>query len=60
LVKDNISLKSGCLKLFNLIFSEGRLSIKSQLLARVVTENVETSQLIVDALSGTLKVIVAS
>ncbi|BBA79382.1 hypothetical protein RGRSB_0856 [cyanobacterium endosymbiont of Rhopalodia gibberula] len=59
LVKDDIPLNSGCLKPLNIIIPEGCL-LNPNYPAGVVAGNVETSQSIVDALYGALKVLAAS
>ena len=59
LVDDNIPLNAGCLKPLNLIIPEGSM-LNPQYPAAVVAGNVETSQVIVDALYGALGVLAAS
>ena len=59
LVDDNIPLNAGCLKPLNLIIPEGSM-LNPQYPAAVVAGNVETSQVIVDALYGALGVLGAS
>ncbi|HAC64850.1 MAG TPA: 5-oxoprolinase [Cyanothece sp. UBA12306] len=59
LVKDNIPLNEGCLKPLHLIIPEGCL-LNPTYPAAVVAGNVETSQVIVDALYGALGVLAAS
>ena len=59
LVDDNIPLNAGCLKPLHLIIPEGCM-LNPQYPAAVVAGNVETSQVIVDALYGALGVLAAS
>jgi N-methylhydantoinase B/oxoprolinase/acetone carboxylase alpha subunit len=59
LVTDNIPLNAGCLKPLNIIIPEGCL-LNPHYPAAVVAGNVETSQVIVDALYGALGVMAAS
>lgn len=59
LVDDNIPLNAGCLKPLDIIIPEGCL-LNPQYPAAVVAGNVETSQVIVDALYGALGVLAAS
>ena len=59
LVKDNIPLNAGCLKPLEIIIPEGCM-LNPIYPAAVVAGNVETSQAIVDALYGALKVMAAS
>jgi len=59
LVDDNIPLNAGCLKPLDIIIPEGSL-LNPTPPAAVVAGNVETSQLIVDALYGALGVMAAS
>lgn len=59
LVQDNIPLNAGCLKPLNIIIPEGSL-LNPRYPAAVVAGNVETSQVIVDALYGALGVMAAS
>ncbi|MDJ0511653.1 MAG: hydantoinase B/oxoprolinase family protein [Crocosphaera sp.] len=59
LVDDNIPLNAGCLKPLHLIIPEGSM-LNPQYPAAVVAGNVETSQVIVDALYGALGVLAAS
>ena len=59
LVDDNIPLNAGCLKPLNLIIPEGSM-LNPQYPAAVVAGNVETPQVIVDALYGALGVLAAS
>ncbi len=59
LVNDNIPLNAGCLKPLHLIIPEGSM-LNPQYPAAVVAGNVETSQVIVDALYGALGVLAAS
>ncbi|MGB3402172.1 MAG: hydantoinase B/oxoprolinase family protein [Microcoleaceae cyanobacterium] len=59
LVTDNIPLNAGCLKPLNIIIPEGCM-LNPRYPAAVVAGNVETSQVIVDALYGALGVMAAS
>ncbi len=59
LVNDNIPLNAGCLKPLHLIIPEGSM-LNPQYPAAVVAGNVETSQVIVDALYVALGVLAAS
>ncbi len=59
LVTDNIPLNAGCLKPLNIIIPEGCL-LNPCYPAAVVAGNVETSQVIVDAIYGALGVMAAS
>ncbi|MEA5536701.1 hydantoinase B/oxoprolinase family protein [Crocosphaera sp. XPORK-15E] len=59
LVDDNIPLNAGCLKPLHLIIPEGCM-LNPKYPAAVVAGNVETSQVIVDALYGALGVLAAS
>ncbi|MEL4895999.1 hydantoinase B/oxoprolinase family protein [Crocosphaera sp. Alani8] len=59
LVDDNIPLNAGCLKPLHLIIPEGSM-LNPKYPAAVVAGNVETSQVIVDALYGALGVLAAS
>ncbi len=59
LVDDNIPLNAGCLKPLEIIIPEGCM-LNPQYPAAVVAGNVETSQVIVDALYGALGVMAAS
>ncbi|MGK7957441.1 MAG: hydantoinase B/oxoprolinase family protein [Crocosphaera sp.] len=59
LVNDNIPLNAGCLKPLHLIIPEGSM-LNPEYPAAVVAGNVETSQVIVDALYGALGVLAAS
>jgi 5-oxoprolinase (ATP-hydrolysing) len=59
LVDDDIPLNEGCLKPLEIIVPEGCL-LNPRPPAAVVAGNVETSQLIVDALYGALRVMAAS
>ncbi len=59
LVTDNIPLNAGCLKPLNIVIPEGCL-LNPRYPAAVVAGNVETSQVIVDALYGALGVMAAS
>ena len=59
LVNENIPLNAGCLKPLHLIIPEGSM-LNPQYPAAVVAGNVETSQVIVDALYGALGVLAAS
>jgi 5-oxoprolinase (ATP-hydrolysing) len=59
LVDDNIPLNEGCLKPIEIIVPEGSL-LNPRPGAAVVAGNVETSQVIVDALYGALGVLAAS
>jgi 5-oxoprolinase (ATP-hydrolysing) len=59
LVDDNIPLNEGCLKPIEIIVPEGSL-LKPKRGAAVVAGNVETSQIVVDALFGALGVLAAS
>ncbi|MEA5512130.1 hydantoinase B/oxoprolinase family protein [Crocosphaera sp. UHCC 0190] len=59
LVDDNIPLNAGCLKPLHLIIPEGCM-LNPKYPAAVVAGNVETSQVIVDALYGALAVLAAS
>ncbi|MGK7939024.1 MAG: hydantoinase B/oxoprolinase family protein [Crocosphaera sp.] len=59
LVNDNIPLNAGCLKPLHLIIPEGSM-LNPQYPAAVVAGNVETSQVIVDALYGALGILAAS
>ena len=59
LVNENIPLNAGCLKPLHLIIPEGSM-LNPQYPAAVVAGNVETSQIIVDALYGALGVLAAS
>ncbi|NJO44798.1 MAG: 5-oxoprolinase [Oscillatoriales cyanobacterium RM2_1_1] len=59
LVNDNIPLNSGCLKPLEIIIPAGSL-LNPRYPAAVVAGNVETSQVIVDALYGALGVLAAS
>jgi 5-oxoprolinase (ATP-hydrolysing) len=59
LVDDNIPLNEGCLKPIDIIVPEGSL-LNPKRGAAVVAGNVETSQIVVDALYGALGVLAAS
>ncbi|HIK12324.1 MAG TPA: hydantoinase B/oxoprolinase family protein [Oscillatoriaceae cyanobacterium M33_DOE_052] len=59
LVDDNIPLNAGCLKPLEIIIPEGCM-LNPRYPAAVVAGNVETSQVIVDALYGALGVMAAS
>ncbi len=59
LVEDNIPLNEGCLKPIEIIVHEGSL-LNPKRGAAVVAGNVETSQIVVDALYGALGVLAAS
>ncbi len=59
LVDDNIPLNEGCLKPIEIIVPEGSL-LNPKRGAAVVAGNVETSQIVVDALYGALGVLAAS
>ncbi len=59
LVDDNIPLNEGCLKPIKIIVPEGSL-LNPKRGAAVVAGNVETSQVVVDALYGALGVLAAS
>jgi 5-oxoprolinase (ATP-hydrolysing) len=59
LVEDNIPLNEGCLKPIELIVPEGSL-LNPRRGAAVVAGNVETSQVVVDALYGALGALAAS
>ena len=59
LVEDNIPLNEGCLKPIELIVPEGSL-LNPRRGAAVVAGNVETSQIVVDALYGALGALAAS
>jgi len=59
LVEDNIPLNEGCLKPIEIVVPEGSL-LNPKRGAAVVAGNVETSQVIVDALYGALGVLAAS
>ncbi|MGB5594353.1 MAG: hydantoinase B/oxoprolinase family protein [Crocosphaera sp.] len=59
LVDDNIPLNAGCLKPLHLIIPEGCM-LNPKYPAAVVAGNVETSQVIVDALYGALGVLAGS
>ncbi len=59
LVEDNIPLNEGCLKPIDIIVPEGSL-LNPKRGAAVVAGNVETSQIVVDALYGALGVLAAS
>ncbi|MEM8780741.1 MAG: hydantoinase B/oxoprolinase family protein [Cyanobacteria bacterium P01_G01_bin.49] len=59
LVDDNIPLNAGCLKPIHLIIPEGCM-LNPKYPAAVVAGNVETSQVIVDALYGALGILAAS
>ncbi len=59
LVDDNIPLNEGCLKPIEIIVPEGSL-LSPKRGAAVVAGNVETSQIVVDALYGALGVLAAS
>ncbi|MDJ0728790.1 MAG: hydantoinase B/oxoprolinase family protein [Crocosphaera sp.] len=59
LVDDNIPLNAGCLKPLHLIIPEGSM-LNPKYPAAVVAGNVETSQVIVDALYGALGILSAS
>jgi len=59
LVEDNIPLNEGCLKPIDIIVPEGSM-LNPKRGAAVVAGNVETSQVVVDALYGALGVLAAS
>ena len=59
LVDDDIPLNGGCLKPLNIVVPEGCL-LNPRYPAAVVAGNVETSQVIVDALFGALGVLAGS
>lgn len=59
LVNDNIPLNEGCLKPINIVVPEGSL-LNPKRGAAVVAGNVETSQVVVDALYGALGALAAS
>jgi 5-oxoprolinase (ATP-hydrolysing) len=59
LVEDNIPLNEGCLKPIEIIVPEGSI-LNPRRGAAVVAGNVETSQIVVDALYGALGVLAAS
>jgi 5-oxoprolinase (ATP-hydrolysing) len=59
LVQDDIPLNAGCLKPLDIVIPEGTM-LNPSYPAAVVAGNVETSQMIVDALYGALGVLAAS
>jgi 5-oxoprolinase (ATP-hydrolysing) len=59
LVKDDIPLNAGCMRPLKIIVPKGSL-LNPAYPAAVVAGNVETSQIIVDALYGALKIMAAS
>jgi 5-oxoprolinase (ATP-hydrolysing) len=59
LVDDNIPMNEGCLKPIDIILPDGCM-LKAQYPAAVIAGNVETSQIVTDALFGALGIMAAS